>query len=127
MIIQQLLFVCILSFASYLFVKRIRQIKKNINLGRAIQITDNKSQRWRNMILVALGQKKMFKRPIPALLHLAVYVGFILINVEVLELILDGILGTHRLFLPFLNGAYPFIINFVEFLALLVLVACVIF
>ena len=71
--------------------------------------------------------KKMFKRPIPALLHLAVYVGFILINIEVLELVLDGILGTHRLFLPILKGAYPFIINFVEFLAFLVLVSCLIF
>ena len=127
MIIQQLLFVCVLLFATYLFVRRIRQIKKNINLGRSVTIDDNKGQRWRNMLLVALGQKKMFKRPIPALLHLAVYVGFILINIEVLELILDGILGTHRLFLPLLKGIYPFIISSVEVLAFLVLFACVIF
>ncbi|MDR6237941.1 (Fe-S)-binding protein [Aureibacter tunicatorum] len=95
--------------------------------------TSNKSKgdearlRLRNMLMVALGQKKMFKRLIPATLHLAVYLGFLLINIEVLEIVLDGMLGTHRLFLSWMGEVYGMMINFFEFLAVLVIVACLVF
>ncbi len=126
-LVQQILFILLMAAAIFLFVKKAKEIARNINLGRDEDISDNKDQRWKNMVLLALGQKKMFKRPIPAFLHLAVYAGFIIINVEILEIILDGILGTHRLFLPFLGSVYSFLIGFFEVLAALVLVGCVIF
>ena len=84
-------------------------------------------RRWKNVLLIAFGQKRMFDKPLVALLHLAVYVGFVIINIEILEIILDGIFGTHRLFAPYLGRAYTFIINFFEVLAFLVLASCVIF
>ncbi len=80
-----------------------------------------------NVLLVAFGQKKMFKRPIPAILHFFIYAGFLIINLEVLEFIIDGILGTHRVFAPFLGSLYPVLMNFFEFLAVAVLLACVSF
>lgn len=126
-LIQQILFILLVAAAIFLFVKKAKEITRNINLGRDEDISDNKDQRWKNMVLLALGQKKMFKRPIPAFLHLAVYAGFIIINVEILEIILDGILGTHRLFLPYLGVVYSFLIGFFEVLAALVLIGCVIF
>lgn len=126
-VIQQILFFVLAAASVFLFVKKAKEITRNINLGREEDLSDNKDQRWRNMVLLALGQKKMFKRPIPAFLHLAVYAGFILINVEILEIIIDGILGTHRVFLPFLGGLYSFLIGFFEVLAALVLVGCAIF
>ncbi|PQJ09735.1 Fe-S oxidoreductase [Flavipsychrobacter stenotrophus] len=126
-LIQQILFILLVGTAIFLFVKKAREIARNVNLGRDEDISDNKDQRWKNMVLLALGQKKMFKRPIPAFLHLAVYAGFIIINIEILEIILDGILGTHRLFLPFLGSLYSFLIGFFEVLAALVLIGCVVF
>ena len=126
-LIQQILFILLVGTAIFLFVKKAKEIARNINLGRDEDISDNKDQRWKNMVLLALGQKKMFKRPIPAFLHLAVYAGFIIINIEILEIILDGILGTHRLFLPFLGSLYSFLIGFFEVLAALVLIGCVVF
>ena len=126
-ILQQVLFFVLAAASIFIFSKKVKEIARNINLGRDEDLTDNKDQRWRNMILLALGQKKMFKRPIPAFLHLAVYAGFILINVEILEIIIDGILGTHRVFLPFLGNLYSFLIGFFEVLAALVLIGCVIF
>jgi heterodisulfide reductase subunit C len=96
-------------------------------LGKASGRTDNKSERWKTMLLVALGQKKMFKRIIPAILHLFVYLGFLVINLEVLEFVIDGIAGTHRIFAPFLGGFYNVLINFFEFLAVGVLLACIVF
>ena len=125
--LQQVLFLMVVSLAVYLLVKRIKFIKTSINLGKPEDRTDNKPTRLRNMILVAFGQKKMFKKPIPALLHLFVYVGFILINIEVLEIIIDGLAGTHRVFAPYLGLLYTYLINFFEFLAVAVLVACVLF
>ncbi len=126
-IIQQLLFILCSGIAVFFFAKKVAEIRRNINLGRDEDITDNPSARWKNMILLALGQKKMFKRPVPAFLHLAVYAGFIIINLEILEIFLDGILGKHRLFAPMLGNLYPFLIGFFEVLAVLVLTACVIF
>ena len=84
-------------------------------------------ERWKNVLLMAFGQKRMFDKPLVALLHFAVYAGFIIINIEILEIILDGIFGTHRLFAAPLGGLYTFVINFFEVLAFLVLTACIIF
>ncbi len=126
-IVFQILFVAILGCAVYLFRKNILAIKRNILLGKDEDFSDNKNLRWRNMILLALGQKKMFKNVPVAVMHFILYAGFIIINAEVLEIVLDGLLGTHRLFLPALGAFYTFLINCFEVLALLVLVACVVF
>ncbi|MBA3827495.1 MAG: (Fe-S)-binding protein [Taibaiella sp.] len=126
-LIQQLLFIICAGIAVAFFSRNAIKIRRNINLGREEDLNDNKSARWKNMLLLALGQKKMFKRPVPAFLHLAVYAGFIIINIEILEIFLDGISGRHRLFAPFIGSLYPFLIGFFEILAALVLVSCVIF
>lgn len=96
-------------------------------LGRKEDLTDNPGQRWKNMALLALGQKKMFKRPVPAILHLFVYAGFIIINIEILEIILDGISGQHRMFASVLGSLYAILIGCFEILAVLVLLGCAIF
>lgn len=126
-LVQQILFIILGGAAIYLFAKKVGSIRRNINLGRDEKINDNAGQRWKNVFLLALGQKKMFKRPVPALLHLAVYAGFIIINIEILEIFLDGILGKHRLFAPLIGGLYPVLIGCFEILAALVLISCVIF
>lgn len=125
--IQQIAFIIILAIAAYIIRKRILGIRKNINLGKPADIGDRAPERWRNMLLVAFGQKKMFKRPIPALLHFLIYAGFLIINLEVLEFIIDGLAGTHRIFAAPLGGFYGVLMNFFEFLAVAVLVACVAF
>ena len=110
------------------FVKNISKLKRNIFLGKDIDRSDNRKERWANMARIALGQSKIVKRPVSGLLHVVVYVGFIIINIEVLEIILDGLLGTHRLFLPILGaGFYGFLIGSFEVLAVLVLVSVIIF
>ena len=125
-IISQIAFLAVLGFFGFLIYKRITRIKANILLGRDEEITPD-PKRWSNLVLIAFGQQKMFKRIIPAVFHLFIYVGFVLINIEVLEIILDGILGQHRLFAPILGGLYAPLISFFEVLAVLVLVACVVF
>jgi hypothetical protein len=80
------------------FFKKIKEISRNIKLGRDEDLSDNSGQRWRNLLLLAFGQKKMFRNPLVAVMHFFIYAGFIIINIEMLEIILDGILGTHRLF-----------------------------
>lgn len=126
-IVQQVLFAICLGAAILFFSKKVKEIRRNILIGLDEDLTDNPSQRWKNMLLLAFGQKKMFKNPLVAILHLFVYVGFVVINIEVLEIVLDGLLGTHRLFLSTLGGIYTFLINAFEILAFLVLAACVIF
>ena len=126
-ILQQVFFGALALLAIVLFSKKIMQIRRNIFLGRAEDLSDNKPQRWRNLLLLALGQKKMFRNPLVAVLHFVIYAGFIIINIEVLEIVLDGILGTHRLFLPFIGSFYTFVINFFEILAVGVFTVCVIF
>ena len=96
-------------------------------LGKAAGRTENSSERWKTMLLVAFGQKKMFKRIVPALLHMLIYVGFVVINLEVLEFIIDGITGKHRIFAPLLGDFYTVLINVFEFLAVGVLLSCIIF
>ncbi len=126
-IVFQLLFVACVAFAGWLFAKNIMQIRRNILLGHDEDFSGNKNLRWKNLLLLALGQKKMFKNPLVAVMHLVVYAGFIIINIEVLEIILDGILGTHRLFFPLLGGFYTFLINFFEILAVGVILVCAAF
>jgi ferredoxin len=126
-ILPQLAFVLILGVAGFILSKRIQFLRRNILLGKAETRNDQPENRWKTMLLVALGQQKMFKRLVPAFLHLLIYVGFLVINLEVLEFVLDGLLGTHRLFAPFLGGLYTAAINVFEFLAVAVLVSCVAF
>ena len=125
-IVAQILFVVLFILAIWQFTKKCRQIKRNINLGRDKKIADRPSERIKNVLLLAFGQKKMFANPLVAVLHLFVYVGFIIINIEILEIILDGILGYHRVFAG-IGSLYVGLINAFEILALLVLVGCVIF
>jgi heterodisulfide reductase subunit C len=125
-LVQQILFILLAAAAIFTFVKKASFIKKNINLGRDENFEPH-PDRWRNLLLIAFGQKRMFDKPLVALLHFAVYAGFIIINVEILEIILDGIFGTHRLFAPVLGGFYSFVINVFEVLAFLVLVSVIIF
>lgn len=124
---QQLLFLALSAIAIYLFSRKVKEIARNIRLGRDEDLTDQPGRRWRNLVLLALGQQKMFRNPLVALLHGVVYAGFIIINIEVLEIVLDGILGKHRLFAAPLGGFYNFLINAFEVLALLVIVACMVF
>lgn len=123
---QQILFLLLTLVAIFLFIRQVRYIRRNINLGRD-EAFEPHPQRWKNVWLMAFGQKRMFDKPLVALLHFAVYAGFIIINIEILEIILDGIFGTHRLFAPYLGGFYSFVINFFELLAFLVLASCVVF
>lgn len=125
--LPQLLFILLAGFAFFMFAKSMMQIRKNILLGRDEDLTDNPGERWKNMLLLAFGQKKMFRNPLVAVLHLFVYIGFVIINIELLEIVLDGIFGTHRMFYPALGGFYNFLINTFEILAFLVIVACAIF
>ncbi|MCL7987690.1 (Fe-S)-binding protein [Sphingobacterium sp. lm-10] len=124
--IAQLLFAMLLVFAGWLFYKNASKIYRNIRLGRSVNRFDSAAERAKTMLLVAFGQKKMFKRPIPALLHLFVYVGFVIINIEMLEIITDGVFGTHRVF-AFMGGFYSFLIYSFEILAFSVLTACALF
>ena len=126
-ILQQALFVVLAGIAVWLFARNIGRIRRNILLGQDEDLTDNAPIRWKNMLLLAFGQKKMFRNPLVALMHFVIYAGFIIINIEVLEIVLDGILGTHRLFFPWLGGFYSFLINFFEILAAGVLLVCVVF
>lgn len=126
-VVQQILFFITLVVAFFFIRKRVTRIKSNIQLGKQTPLTGGTSRRWRNVLLIAFGQKKMFKKIIPAFLHFWIYAGFLIINLEVLEFILDGLLGTHRLFAPPLGGLYPILMNFFEFLAVAVLISCLIF
>lgn len=108
------------------FVRNIKKLSRNIKLGKAVSKNDNPSKRWKNMLMVALGQSKMVKRPIAGMLHILVYAGFIIINIEVIEIIIDGLFGTHRV-LSFLGGFYTFLIASFEILAVLVLISVTIF
>ena len=125
-VVHQILFLVLIIAAIWIFVRKAKFIRKNINLGRDEKFEPH-PERWRNVLLMAFGQKRMFDKPLVALLHFAVYAGFVIINIEILEIILDGIFGTHRLFAPSLGGFYSFVLNFFEVLAFLVLAACVTF
>lgn len=124
--VSNIIFLLVFLGASALFAKNLKRIIRNIKLGKDVNRSDNPSLRWKTMIRVALGQSKMVVRPIAGFLHILVYVGFVIINIEVIEIIIDGIFGTHRV-LSFMGGFYNFLIGSFEVLALLVLVSCIIF
>ncbi|SDL71216.1 (Fe-S)-binding protein [Siphonobacter aquaeclarae] len=126
-VVQQVLFALVLGFVGWTMFRRISVIKKTIALGKPEDLTDRPGERLSTMLRIAFGQKKMFDRPVVGVLHFLVYAGFLLINLEVLEIVLDGLFGTHRLLAPLLGGFYPILIGFFELLALGVLVACSIF
>lgn len=126
-LLQQVVFALVLGLVGWTMVRRIRTIQQTIQLGRAEDLNDQPGLRWRTMLRIAFGQQRMFDRPLVGILHLLVYAGFLLINIEVLEIVLDGLLGTHRLFASILGSFYPFLIDFFEILALGVLVACAAF
>lgn len=125
--ILQVVFVVVVAIPNYFLFKRIKQIRGNILRGKDINRSDRSSDRWKTMLLIALGQKKMFKKPIPAFLHLLIYVGFLVINLEVLEFLTDGLLGTHRIFAPYLGSFYSVAMNIFELLAFGVLFSCIVF
>jgi len=124
--LPNILFAIILGLGIGFFTINIKKIIRNIKLGQDINRSDNAKQRWSNMAMIALGQSKMVKRPIAGILHFFVYVGFVIINIEVLEIIIDGLFGTHRIF-SFLGTLYDVLIGSFEILAVLVLVAVILF
>jgi heterodisulfide reductase subunit C len=125
--LSNIIFAVTLIIGVGFFAKNVKKIIRNIKLGQKVNRTDNASARWKNMALIALGQKKMFTRPIPALLHFTLYAAFIITQIELLEIIVDGLFGTHRFFKTGLGGFYTFLISFIEILSLLALVATLAF
>lgn len=125
--IAPLIFLALLGTTGFLFYKKATLIKKTILLGKSEIQYNEPGRRWKQVLLLAFGQKKMFKNPLVAFLHLIIYAGFIIINLEVLEIIIDGITGKHRVFLPFIGSYYSLFINVFELLAFGVTVVCVIF
>ncbi|AMO19950.1 4Fe-4S dicluster domain-containing protein [Flavobacterium columnare] len=125
--LSSLFFLIILGVGIGFFAKNVKKIIRNIKLGKDINRSDRSSDRWKNMLLVAFGQKKMFTRPIPAVLHFVLYSAFIITQIELVEIFIDGIFGTHRFFKPALGGFYTFLISFIEILSVTALVATVAF
>jgi len=124
--LDNILFALLLGVGIGYFTMNVRKLIRNINLGRDVNRKDHSSERWKNMIMVALGQSKMVKRPVAGVLHIIVYAGFVIINIEVIEIIIDGLFGTHRV-LSFMGSFYNVLIASFEILAVLVLVAVLIF
>ena len=125
--LPNIIFIVVLFLGLYFFCRNLYRLYRNINLGKQIDVSDNKKQRFINMFKIALGQGKLIKRPVSGFLHVVVYVGFVIINIEVLEIVLDGILGTHRLFSGYLGNVYGYLIGTFEFLAISVLLAVSVF
>lgn len=125
--IPNIIFAIILIYAILFFSKNIRTILRNINRGKPIDRSDQPAKRWGNVFRIALGQSKMVDRPISGILHIIVYVGFVVINIELIEIVLDGLLGTHRLFAPYMGSMYNVLIATFEVFAALVLISVVIF
>lgn len=124
--LPNILFAILLFATLGYFIRNIKRLSRNIKLGKPTQLNDHKAERWANMAKIALGQSKMVVRPVAGIMHIIVYLGFIIINIEVLEIIIDGLLGTHRIFAP-LGKAYDLLIGSFEILALAVIVAVVVF
>ena len=124
--VSNLIFALCLGMASFFFGRNVIKVRRNIMLGRDIDRSDRSRDRWMTMARVALGQSKMVDRPVAGFLHILVYVGFVIINIEVLEIVIDGLIGTHRVF-AFMGAFYSFLIGSFEILAFLVFVACVLF
>ena len=125
--LPNIIFAIVLIIGVGFFVKNVKKIIRNINLGQKVNRNDNTIARWKNMMLIALGQKKMFTRPIPAILHFTLYAAFIITQIELLEIIVDGLFGTHRFFKTGLGGFYTFLISFIEILTVLALLGTLAF
>lgn len=121
--VSVLIFALLLFVGTGLFVFNALKIRSNILLGRPTDRSDRSSERWKTMILVAFGQKKMFSRPIPALLHLLIYLAFVITQIELIEIVADGLSGGHRTFMTSLSQFYTFMISFIEILSLGALLA----
>ena len=124
--LDNILFAIILALGFGYFIGNVKKILRNIKLGQSVNRTDQSFERWKNMAMIAIGQSKMVKRPIAGILHIIVYVGFIIINLELLEIIIDGLFGTHRVF-AVLGGFYNVLIASFEILAIVVILAVVVF
>ncbi len=125
--LQSLIFIAVAAAGGWFAFKGFSRIRRNILLGKDQVINDRPTERWRNMLLIAFGQQKMFQNWIPAVLHLAIYVAFVVTQIELLEIIVDGIFGTHRFFAPALGGLYTFIISSIEVLSVLAFIATIAF
>jgi heterodisulfide reductase subunit C len=121
--VASIVFIVLIVVGTALFGINVMRIRKNILLGKNINRSDNKLERLKTMVFVALGQKKMFQRPIPALLHFCIYAAFIITQIELIEIFVDGISGSHRIFASSLGGFYTFLISFIEVLSVLALIA----
>ncbi|MDP3002462.1 MAG: (Fe-S)-binding protein [Bacteroidales bacterium] len=124
--IPTLIFILVLLLAVGLFYFKVRTISQEIKLGKPIEINDNKLRRWKLMAKVAIGQSKMVTRPVAAIMHIFVYVGFVIVNIEMLEILIDGIFGTHRFF-SFTGGLYPVLISSFEIFGIAVMLGCIVF
>ena len=125
--LPNIIFIGVLFFGLYFFARNLSRLYRNINFGKSIDVRGDRKQRFLNMSKIALGQGKLIKRPVSGMLHVIVYVGFIIINIELLEIVLDGVLGTHRIFSDYLGELYGYLISTFELLAFLVVVAVTIF
>lgn len=125
--ISSILFSILLIGGLGFFTWNVMKIRSNINLGIDVDRSDNRKERWKTMVLVALGQKKMFTRPIPAILHLCIYAAFVITQIELIEIFVDGVVSSHRIFALSLGGFYTFIISFIEILSFLALIATFVF
>lgn len=125
--LDNILFAILLIVGFGFFASSVKKIIRNINLGVDVNRKDNSKARWKNMALIALGQSKMVRRPVAGILHIFVYVGFVIINIELLEIIIDGLFGTHRVFAPYLGVVYDVLIASFEILAILVIFAVIVF
>ncbi|MBK7939343.1 MAG: (Fe-S)-binding protein [Lewinellaceae bacterium] len=124
---QSLLFILVLGITGWFAWKGYGRVWRNIRLGKPEKIDDRSGERWKNVVLIALGQQKMFKNWLPAVLHLFIYAAFVITQVELLEIFADGFTGSHRMFAPALGGFYTFVISFIEILSVLAFVATIIF
>ena len=125
--LQSLIFLLVAGLSGWFAYRGFSRVWRNIHLGKAEATTGDTAARWKNVLLVALGQRKMFKNWIPAVLHLFIYVAFVVTQVELLEIFVDGIFGTHRFFAPYLGGLYTFAISSIEVLSVLAFVATIAF
>ena len=125
--LPNIIFIGVLFFGLYFFARNLSRLYRNINFGKSTDVRGDRKQRFLNMCKIALGQGKLIKRPVSGMLHVIVYVGFIIINIELLEIVLDGVLGTHRIFSDYLGELYGYLISTFELLAFLVVVAVTIF
>lgn len=125
--ISQIVFILLLFIVIYVSARLYGRIWRNIHLGKNEDLQGDPRQRIRNVVLVAFGQKKMFKRMVPAFLHLFIYLAFLLTQIELIEILIDGLTGKHRVFATLLGGFYTFVIGFIEILSLLAFIATVAF